>query len=177
MKTWWETRNSFTCIFERMGSEREGGRVLKCLLQSLAQVLMASLLQSFSKAIELIEWRTECSSWRKDGKTINYDYSKHANMKTCKILLLSLQMIFFLPISHFTFFIFSKIFHFPIFQFPFFPMFQTFPVSHFPFFIFSPFFMGLLEPSQCYVMLCHDMFTYSSGTLFCRCKSLGWWRE
>ena len=45
-----ETR-SHVCSSE--WAVNEGGRVLKCVLQSLAQVLMASLLQSFSKSIRL----------------------------------------------------------------------------------------------------------------------------
>ena len=107
---------------------------------------------------EVRPWQFACANRYRNMSSKSLEFQKFRVPK----VLSSKSFEFFqdFPFSHFSVSIFPNVPNFSFFPFPI-------------FYIFS-FFMGLLEPSQCYVMLCHDMFTYSSGTLFCRCKSLGW---
>ena len=79
-------------------------------------------------------------------------------MKTCKILMLSLQMTFFFsPISHFPFFIFPRFSMFPFFSFHFSQCSKLFLflISHFLFF--HRFLRVSWSPANamsCYVMIC-----------------------
>ena len=78
-------------------------------------------------------------------------------MKTCKILLLSLQMTFFSPSSHFPFFISPRFSIFPFFSFHFSQCSKLFLflISHFLFF--HRFLWVSWSPANamsCYVMIC-----------------------